>query len=147
MPYTLQYKGTCNSTSGAYNCTGKATSEGIDTVIKAHGNPDSKVNKKVGSLSVWTSTGTENDSGDITESGSFTFGVHSNHESHSFTYISKGNEEFATSCQSAAGAITGGKGTLQGASGRLTWACCTDADDDTKFDCWVSGYIIVPDSN
>jgi len=95
---------------------------------------------------VWNAIGTVRADGGVVEVGTVTFGVHSTHEDHSFTYAAKGSEEPATQCGASAGTITMGKGTLQGATGPLHSASCTDPDDNTRWRGWLSGYIIVPNN-
>jgi len=144
ISFTLQYQGECIGNT-SYNCSLKATSEGIDTLIRAHGNPDSAVFHLVGSLSVLNATGTTDANGDLQENGQITFGIHSTHEQHTITYVLIGNSEDATGCDGGAATINGGSGTLQGAAGKLSLSCCAiNPNEQTVVECWVSGYIVLP---
>jgi len=145
IPFSLEYKGSCTGNS-VYQCTGKAQSEHIDTLISAHGNPSTVIQRSFGSLSVWTCNGTVAADGTMKEDGSVTFGIHTNHEDHSFTYSGAGGYDSTSGCSSVFLKIIAGQGTLDGALGRVGQSSCPDPDDSTKFIAWVSGYIVVPDN-
>lgn len=141
LPFTLEYSGSFKGSS-VYNFTAKATTQKIETLIKPHGNPESKVHRHVGALSVWSGQGVIGPDGSIMETGQVTFGIHNNHEDNSFTYTARGSQDFDTASAAVAATITGGSGTLQGAKGKVT--CAIYYNPDNTFHGWLSGYIIVP---
>jgi len=145
LSFTLQYEGVCDIILPRIDCSAIAQSEIIYTTIQAHGNPETEVDRAIGSVSVWTSNGTMATEGVIQEVGTVSFGIHTTHESHTISYTMIGRFDVGTNCASGWTQITGGTGTLEGATGNLLAAACYDPFGN-GITSWLSGFIIVDDT-
>jgi len=145
LPFTLEYKGICSSLSPIYDCTARAQSETISTVIQAHGNPLTSLKYAIGSISTWTMNGTISENGTVEERGTFTYGIHTTHETHTISYKSQGQFDINNSvCGAGWILVTDGTGTLAAAKGYLSQSRCFE-EDGVSFTAWVSGFIILSD--
>jgi len=141
--FTLEYRGICATVSPRYDCSASAQSETISSVIQPHGNPETSVRRAIGAISLWLANGTIAADNTKREKGTVSFGIHSTHESHTLSYEGTGVVK-PTGCSTMWIDITGGSGTLTGATGSLATASCIE-DDGVTFVAWLSGFILLDD--
>jgi len=149
-PFVLHYRLKCHTDNATYRCEGKASSNNIATRISGKGEVKTTVEKIIGSISHWKLHGvfdSKNNKG--TETGEISFGVHQSHKDHSVTYIGQitsinpstknhKHEDYTGWMQ-----ITGGKGTMKGATGGTSQACTYEVTKDEAH-CYLTGIIVLP---